>query len=92
MPTVTINQPDFTVDEAVTRLKSRLGSGYTVEPRDRPDHLKVAKGAMTYANVHLSRDATATQVHVHGGGFMIGRLINEFTIARAVAGALRDGA
>jgi hypothetical protein len=39
---------------------------------------------------HLNRDGNATTFRVHGGGLIIGRIINEFGIARTVTGALKE--
>ena len=40
--------------------------------------------------MHLNRDGNATTFRVHGGGLIIGRIINEFGIARTVTEALKD--
>ena len=45
---------------------------------------------MTFATVHLVPDGNATTFHVHGGGLIVGRLVNEFGIARTVTEALKD--
>jgi hypothetical protein len=40
--------------------------------------------------VHVARDDNATTFHVHGGGLIIGRIINEFGIARTVTSAIGE--
>ena len=43
-----------------------------------------------FATVHLARNENATTFHVHGGGLIVGRLVNEFGIARTVTAAIRE--
>jgi hypothetical protein len=78
------------IDVVADALRRDLGKGYTVVTRDgaRPS-LRVSSSSMSYANVRLSQHDDGTHCNVHGGGFLIGRAINECTIARKVAGALR---
>ena len=40
--------------------------------------------------VHLTRGGDATVFHVHGGGLVISRMVNEFGIAKKVAAALEE--
>jgi hypothetical protein len=40
--------------------------------------------------VHLDHDANTTTFHVHGGGLVISRMINEFGIAKKVAAAIEE--
>jgi hypothetical protein len=40
--------------------------------------------------VHLTRDGDATVFHVHGGGLVISRMINEFGIAKKAATAIAE--
>jgi hypothetical protein len=42
------------------------------------------------AAVRLHRDGNATTFHAHGGGLIIGRIINEFGIARTVTAAIKE--
>ncbi len=41
--------------------------------------------------MHKKDEPGATGFSVHGGGIVIGRLVNELTLARKVADALRKG-
>jgi hypothetical protein len=52
-------------------------------------HVKVETTPLTYATVHIGRRAGGARLGIHGGGFIVDRLINERTIARRVATALR---
>ena len=52
--------------------------------------LTVSHGGVAFATVHLAPDGNATTFHVHGGGLIVGRLVNEFGIARTVTEALKD--
>lgn len=81
------------LDFAADALRDDLGERYTVTVREgaRP-LLRVSSSSTSYANVRLSQQDDGTHFKVHGGGFMIGRLINECTIARKVSRALRQGA
>jgi hypothetical protein len=40
--------------------------------------------------VHLDRDSNATTFHVHGGGLVISRMVNEFGIAKKVAATIEE--
>jgi len=40
--------------------------------------------------VHLDRDENATTFHVHGGGLVISRMVNEFGIAKKVAATIEE--
>jgi hypothetical protein len=44
----------------------------------------------TTATVHLDQDGNATTFHVHGGGLVISRMVNEFGIAKKVAAAIEE--
>jgi hypothetical protein len=80
---------DFVADA----LRHDLGKGYTVVTRDGAHPaLRVSSSSMSYANVRLQQRDDGTHVKVHGGGFLVGRAVNECTIARKVAGALRRSA
>jgi hypothetical protein len=91
MPTATIPRT-ITPQEAAEALRQQLGSGYKVTPHSggSRDKLTVSHGGVAFASVHLAPNANATTFHVHGGGLIVGRIINEFGIARTVAGALKD--
>lgn len=45
---------------------------------------------MASATVRLSRDRNSTTFRVHRGGLIIGRLVNEFGIARTVTAAIEE--
>ena len=42
------------------------------------------------ATVHLDQGSNTTTFHVHGGGLVISRMINEFGIAKTVAEAIEE--
>ncbi len=88
MPTVTVTRADVTRDEAIQAVGQQLGNDYTVRPGHRDDVFSVNKGALSGARVHIKQDDGATQFHVHGTGFIIGRVVNELSIARRVASAI----
>ncbi len=91
MPTVTVSRTNVTADEVTAALKEKLGDRYTVEPKDgNPNVIHVETSAMSTCRVHLVPDATGTKLHVHGGGIIIGRIVNELGIAVKVAKALRE--
>ena len=48
------------------------------------------QSAASTATVHLTRDGNATVVHVHGGGLVISRMVNEFGIAKKSAAAITE--
>ena len=50
--------------------------------------LTLERGTLSGAKVHIKSDAGTTQFHVHGTGIIIGRIVNEFGIARRVASAI----
>jgi hypothetical protein len=88
MPTVTVARDDVPRDEAIQAVRQELGQGYVVEPASHDNVFSVKKGTMSGAKVHIKQHEGATEFHVHGTGFIIGRLINELTIARRVAASL----
>ena len=91
MPNITV-PGSVTSDNAEAVLQQELGSRFTVEPRDSsPDKFKVKLSTLTFATVRRDPHETDTTFHVHGGGFLIGRVVNEFGIARDVATALKKG-
>ena len=78
-----------TRQEAADKLQKQLGRRYEVSPHG-DDKLTVKQGVMTFATVHLGQENGSTTFHVHGGGLVIGRLINELTIARTVNAAIKE--
>jgi hypothetical protein len=91
MPSATIPRA-ITAQEAAEVLKEQLGSGYKVTPHTGGSRQKltVSHGGVAFATVHLVPDGNATTFHVHGGGLIVGRLVNEFGIARKVTAAIED--
>ena len=91
MPTVT-----------VARIRDHSGHGRSPKtgtrrplrdhnPRARgQEALKVKQSAAALATVHLDKGSNATTFHVHGGGLVISRMINEFGIAKKVAKAIEE--
>jgi hypothetical protein len=88
MPTATITTA-ITSDQAADALQDKLGNGYKVT-RHGSDSLTVHHGPMAFATVRLGRDGDATTFHVHGGGLIVGRIVNEFGVARTVTGAIKE--
>lgn len=91
MPNVTV--PGVITSENVESVLQReLGGRLIVErPQDEaPNRLVARFSELTYANVRLDPHDSDTTFHVHGGGFLIGRAINEFGIAREVATVLKN--
>jgi len=91
MPSATISRT-VTPQETAEALRQQLGSGYKVTPHSggSRDKLTVSHGGLAFATVHLARNENATTFRVHGGGVIIGRLVNEFGIARTVTEALKE--
>jgi len=91
MPTVTVEQP-VTLQQAAAALKDKLGSRYevTAHGSGAQEALKVKQSAASTATVHLDRDGNATTFHVHGGGLVISRMVNEFGIAKKVAATIEE--
>jgi hypothetical protein len=91
MPTVTV-QGAVTLQEAAKALQDRLGSRYEVTTlgSDAQEALKVKQSAASTATVHLDQDGNATTFHVHGGGLVISRMVNEFGIAKKVAATIEE--
>jgi len=88
MPSTTIPRA-ITPQDAADAIQEQLGSRYQVR-RHGPDVLTVKHGSLAWANVQLRRDGNATTFRVHGGGLIIGRVVNEFAIARTVTIAIQD--
>jgi hypothetical protein len=91
MPTVTI-QRSVTVQDAAEALKQNLGDRYEIPTHGQgaQEALKVKQSAAALATVHLDQDGNTTTFHIHGGGLVISRMINEFGIAKRVAAAIED--
>jgi hypothetical protein len=91
MPTVTINR-SVTLQDAAQALRDKLGSRYdiTLHGTGTDEALKVRQSAAAIATVHLESDNATTVFHIHGGGLVISRMVNEFGIAKRVAAAI-DG-
>lgn len=79
----------ITTQEAADALQERLGSRYQVTLHGR-DSLSVKHGPLAFATVHLGQRGNATAFHVHGGGLIIGRVVNELGIARTVTAAIEE--
>ncbi|PWI45070.1 hypothetical protein [Streptomyces sp. ICBB 8177] len=91
MPNVTV-PGSVTSDNAEAVLQRELDNRFIVEPRESsPDKFKVKLSSLSYATVRRDEHETDTTFHVHGGGILIGRLFNEFGVARDVAKALKRG-
>jgi hypothetical protein len=91
MPTVTV-KGSVTLQEAATALQGKLGDRYevTTHGSGAREALKVKQSAASTATVHLDQDGNATTFHVHGGGLVISRMVNEFGIAKKVAATLEE--
>jgi hypothetical protein len=89
MPHVDVPIADLTLDRVVEWLRQELGEGYRVGVPHEAGHIKVEVSPLVYANVHLKGRADGTRLSVHGGGFLVDRLMNEWSIARTVTKALR---
>jgi hypothetical protein len=88
MPSAAIHKA-ITPQEAADALQKQLGDRYQVTVHGR-DSLTVKHGPLAFATVHLRGDGDATTFHVHGGGLIINRIINEFAIARTVTAAIKE--
>lgn len=88
MPTVSVARADLTRDQAMEAVRQQLGAGFTVKAGGSPEVFSVQRGTLTGAKVHIKSEAGSTQFHVHGTGIIIGRIVNELTIARRVAAAI----
>jgi hypothetical protein len=91
MPTVTV-KGDVTLQQAAAVLQGRLGSRYevTTHGSSAQEVLKVRQSVASTATVHLDQDGGATAFRVHGGGLVISRVVNEFSIARKVAATIEE--
>ena len=91
MPTVTIDRP-VTIQDTAEALQQKLGDRYeiTTHGHGAQEALKVKQSAAALATVHVDQETDTTIFHVHGGGLVISRMINEFGIAKKVAQAIQD--
>jgi hypothetical protein len=91
MPTVNIDEA-VTLQETAKALQEKLGDRYEVTAHGSGDKeaLKVKQSAAATATVHLDHEGNATTFHVHGGGLVISRMVNEFGIARRVADTIKE--
>ena len=90
MPTVTV-EASVTLQQAATAVQDTLGSRYEVTTHGSAQQaLKIRQSAASTATVHLDQDGNATTFHVHGGGLVISRMVNEFGIAKKVAAAIEE--
>ncbi len=90
MPTVTVDRADLSVDDVASTLRRRLDESYKIEPRPDREAVAVRRSALTTCKVRLVRGPESTELRIHGGGIIIGRIINEFGIAGRVAAELRE--
>lgn len=91
MPTVTVER-SVTIQETSEALQQTLGARYevTTHGTGAQEALKVKRSATALATVHLDQGHNTTTFHVHGGGLVISRMINEFGIAKKVAQAIEE--
>jgi hypothetical protein len=91
MPTVTVKGP-VAPKEVATALQEKLGSRYevTTHGSGKQEALKVKQSDAVTATVHMDQDGSSTTFHVHGGGLVISRMVNEFGMAKKVAAAIED--
>jgi len=91
MPTVTVTR-SVTLQETATALHDKLGDRYevTTHGSGAQEALKVKQSAAETAPVHLNQDGNTTTFHVHGGGLVISRMVNEFGIAKKVAATIAE--
>jgi hypothetical protein len=88
MPSATIPRA-ITPQEAADALQEHLGSGYEVTQHGSGS-LTVKHGSLSSATVRLRQAGGATTFGVHGGGLIVGRIVNEFGIARKVVTAINE--
>jgi hypothetical protein len=91
MPTVTIDR-SVTIQDAADALRQKLGDRYeiTTHGQGASEALKIKQSAAALATVHLDQEGNTTTFHIHGGGLVISRMINEFGIAKRVAAAVEE--
>jgi hypothetical protein len=91
MPTVIVRE-SVTLQQATTAVQDKLGDRYeiTTHGTGAQQALKVKQSAAATATVHLDQDGNATTFHVHGGGLVISRMVNELGIAKKVSMAIAE--
>ena len=91
MPTVTVDE-SVTVQDTAKALQEKLGNRYEITSHGQgaQEALKVKQSTAALANVHLDQGGDTTTFHVHGGGLVISRMINEFGIAKKLAQAIEE--
>jgi hypothetical protein len=91
MPTVTIDK-SMTIQDTAEALQQKLGDRVEITSHGQgaQEALKVKQSTASLATVRLDHDSGTTTFHVHGGGLVITRMINEFGIAKKVAQALEE--
>jgi hypothetical protein len=91
MPTVTV-KGTVTLKDVAAALQEKLGDRYEITTHGSGDQeaLRVKQSAAALATVHLDQDGSSTTFHVHGGGLVISRMVNEFGIAKKVAAAIQE--
>jgi hypothetical protein len=91
VPTVIIDR-SLSVQDTAEALQQKLGDRYeiTTHGQGPQEALKVKQSAAAIATVHLDKGDDTTTLHVHGGGLVISRMINEFGIAKRVAQAIEQ--
>ena len=88
MPKVRVPRKNVTPDEVAAVLSRRLGPGYQVEANGGR-RVVARKNAAMYATISIRDQPGASVFGVHGGGFILLRVVNTFGTARQVADALR---
>ncbi len=86
MPRVTVER-SVSTEEAVAALQDKLGERYEVSTPGSGSQEAVKASTAT---VRLDLGENATTFHVHGGGLVIARMVNEFGIAKKVAAAIQE--
>lgn len=90
MPQVTIERLDLSPDQVAGALREQLGHRYRIAVVDATDGcLRVETTTRSCAEVRMRTRSDGTHFSVHGGGAAIGRVVNEYAIARRVAAAIR---
>lgn len=91
MPTVGIDRL-VTIQDTADALRQKLGDRYevTTHGQGNQEAIKVKQSAAASATVHSTHEGDSTVFHVHGGGLVISRMINEFGIAKKVAEAIEQ--
>ncbi len=83
----------MTLEGATDSIKRALGETYSVTPRRHGAKETIqVRHALAIANVRVDHQANSTTFRVHGGGVIVNRVVNEFGLARRVAGAIRGSA